>query len=151
MYTTLPTVLKRDETRTSNSLLVLGNTLFPKLIGEDTNGAVSAAVVKVPLMGGPPLHRHAREDEWFFILKGELILQLAEEQVTAGEGMSILLPRGVPHTFQNFQETLAEALVLATPSGLENFFTEAASTPMFAMGALMEVYGMTVVGAPLGL
>src|SRR6195952_1467347 len=51
--------------------LLEGDTFFTKISSKDTDGDSflfeSTRVVK----GGPPLHYHPNQDEWFYILEGE--------------------------------------------------------------------------------
>lgn len=51
---------------------------------------------------GPPLHVHDRIDETFYVIEGELTFRLDDDVVTGGSGMTVHVPRGVPHTFANF-------------------------------------------------
>ncbi len=71
----------------------------------------------------PPLHIHEREDEFFYVLDGELLVTRGEEQIRVLPGESVFLPRGVPHTFR-IKPPSARALVLISPSGFEQFFWE---------------------------
>src|SRR4051812_12951655 len=48
-----------------------------------------------------PLHTHAREDEYSFVLEGEVGFQLGDEVLYAAAGDLVLKPRGVPHAFWN--------------------------------------------------
>jgi mannose-6-phosphate isomerase-like protein (cupin superfamily) len=127
----------------------MGQEILVKTGTRDTCGVFSVIELKAPPMSGPPLHKHTREDEWFYILAGELTFQLDNRRVVAGPGASILAPREVPHTFQNFGDTTAEVLVMVTPGSLEEFFAEAGSTPPEELEALMNSYGMEVLGPPL--
>jgi len=145
---TEPVVTAPGESRIT-PILLMGQEFFMKAGSEDTDGVFSVFELKAPPMSGPPLHKHTREDEWFYILAGELTFQLDSRRVVAGPGTSILAPREVPHTFQNFGDTTAEVLVMVTPGPLENFFVEAESTPAEQLEALMNSYGMQVLGPPL--
>ena len=50
---------------------------------------------------GPPLHVHADEDDAFYILEGEVVVIVEEEEITVGPGTFVLVPPGVAHTFAN--------------------------------------------------
>jgi len=43
-----------------------------KLANADTDGAAAIFRHAVAPMSGPPLHRHSREDEWFYVLRGAI-------------------------------------------------------------------------------
>lgn len=52
---------------------------------------------------GPPLHVHP-VDEWFYVLEGELQMQLGDREVTGQPGDSIWIPRGTDHGFKTSGE-----------------------------------------------
>ena len=68
----------------------------------------------------PPLHRHATEDEAFYVLEGELTVQLGDEVLRAGPGEALLLPRGAEHTYRVDSEA-ARWLVLTRGGDFEAF------------------------------
>lgn len=70
---------------------------------------------------GPPLHRHSREDEAFYILDGDYLFKVDGLQFTASAGSSATAPRGTAHTFQNIGTKTGRMLVLAQPAGVESF------------------------------
>jgi quercetin dioxygenase-like cupin family protein len=65
-----------EQGRSSKPLNILGLDVFVKLANTDSNGAVAIFQHAVPPMGGPPLHRHSREDEWFYVLDGETTVEV---------------------------------------------------------------------------
>ena len=42
-------------------------------------------------------HKHDKEDEFFFVLEGELLLDLEGRTVNLAPGQGIMVPRGVVH------------------------------------------------------
>jgi len=60
---------------------------------------------------------HAREDEAFFVIDGEVLFQRGLERITARAGDAVLLPRGIPHGFAIRSET-ARMILVFTPAGL---------------------------------
>jgi mannose-6-phosphate isomerase-like protein (cupin superfamily) len=42
-------------------------------------------------------HRHEREDEFFFVLEGRLLIDLEGRTVTLEAGQGLVVPRGVSH------------------------------------------------------
>lgn len=52
-----------------------------------------------PRGAGSPLHVHHDEDEWFYVLEGELTIRVAGRTVVARTGAFVFGPRDVPHTF----------------------------------------------------
>ena len=94
------------------------------LSAKDTGGALAMFIDHVPPGGGPPLHIHHNEDETFYILEGELDIQVNHDRFTARSGTSAFLPKGIPHTFANFGMQPVKALVVLSPAGLEGLFAE---------------------------
>src|ERR1700738_5170893 len=47
----------------------------------------------------PPLHVHKNEDEWFYLLDGEMTFHVAGENYSGTPGTFVSFPRGIPHTF----------------------------------------------------
>ena len=53
---------------------------------------------------GPPLHVHAGEDDAFYILEGEVVMIVEDDEVTVGPGTFVLVPPGVAHTFARLEQ-----------------------------------------------
>lgn len=93
----------------------------------DTAGAVSFVVHPLaPRALGAPLHTHRNEDEWSFVLEGEIGIQLGEDILIACPGDLVLKPRGVSHAFWNATDTPARMLEVITPAGFEGYFARLA-------------------------
>jgi mannose-6-phosphate isomerase-like protein (cupin superfamily) len=144
------------ECRTAAPLNVLGQGVLAKLIREDCDGQVSVFHLNVPPMSGPPLHRHSREDEWFYVLDGEITIEIDGQRTRLRADASGFAPRGTAHAFQNFSGTTSKMLVMTMPGGFERFFAEVDSAnegraePDFVrLEQLMNQYGMELLGPPL--
>jgi quercetin dioxygenase-like cupin family protein len=121
---------------------------------ETTDGTITALEVVVPPTKGPPLHRHRREDELWYLLAGHLRIKLNEQLLDAPTGSLVFIPRGTPHCFQNLGNDPARLLAVFTPAGMERFFEGAAALPPGALDsaafhAVAHRAGMEVVGKPL--
>ena len=95
--------------------------------GEETQG--NFALVEHPI--GPralaaPMHTHEREDEYTYVLEGEIGVQIGEEVLVAQPGDLVFKPRGVPHAFWNAADEPARALEIISPAGFERYFAEIA-------------------------
>ena len=86
----------------SNRLIILGVEMLAKLTNHDTNGAVAIHHENLPPMSRAPLHRHSREDEWFYVLEGQVTVQIDGQQTILRAGGSAFVPHGTTHTIQNF-------------------------------------------------
>lgn len=96
-----------------------------KLFGADTGG--SFALVEHPIepgaLGAPP-HLHHQEDEYSYILEGEVTVLVGERVIQAMPGTLIAKPRGVVHTFWNAGSLPARVLEIIAPAGFEQYFAE---------------------------
>ena len=103
-----------------------GSTLLFKAVAGTTGGAFSLHERRVPAGGRrPPAHVHPDRVEAFWVLDGEAEFELDGEQVTAGAGGFVLVPRGVAHTFGAGQAAAAHVLVLHAPA-LDAYFRDLA-------------------------
>jgi mannose-6-phosphate isomerase-like protein (cupin superfamily) len=68
------------------------------------------------------LHKHDI-DEAFYILQGELIVQVDDEVFTKRAGETAFAPRNVPHALANHSDADARYLLVCTPAGLERHST----------------------------
>jgi quercetin dioxygenase-like cupin family protein len=92
--------------------------------GDDTGGAYALFHAEVTPGGGPPPHIHRREDEAFYMLEGDLAVEVDGRPLRASAGTWLTLPRGSLHAFKNVGATNARMLILVSPAGLENYFAE---------------------------
>lgn len=157
MHTDKPFKVNAGEARFGRHFTMKGvtlNTLDIKISGKDTNQemAVFEQTGLTP-HGGPPLHIHMEQDEWFFVTEGEYLFQCGSEKFHLKAGDTIFLPRNVPHAFVQLTER-ARTIVSYIPAGsMESFFEETdkwTSTPSSEVIAnVFANHGMKVVGAPL--
>lgn len=99
------------------------NTLDIKISGKDTENdlAVFEQTGLTP-NGGPPLHIHPYQDEWFYVIEGNYLFQVGEDRYQLEKGDTIFLPRQVPHAFLQLSET-GRMIVSYLPAGkMEAFF-----------------------------
>jgi mannose-6-phosphate isomerase-like protein (cupin superfamily) len=71
-----------------------------------------------------PLHRHLREDEYSYVLEGQVGALLGDEVLVAGPGDLVFKPRNQWHTFWNAGDEPARILEIISPAGFERFFEE---------------------------
>lgn len=133
---------------------VTANTLDLKIGSADTGGgmAVFEQIGQSP-NGGPPLHIHPEQDEFFHVLEGAYRFQVGDEHFPASVGDTIFLPRAVPHAFIQLTEH-ARMLVTYQPAGdMEAFFRETAAwtapPTKEEVARVFAAHGMQVVGPPL--
>ena len=143
---------RRDE-----ELLIMGGRFDLKVSAKDTGGELCIYDTERSSKGGPALHLHHAQDEWFYVLKGEFVVKVGEDVVTLGPGDSAFAQRKVPHAFAMVSEGVGQMLVLFQPAGsMEDFFSqmvrlgrEIPKDAATEVKKLFEEHGMEVVGPPL--
>lgn len=112
---------------------------------------------------GSPLHVHHHEDEWFYVLEGELTIWVDGETHVAPAGSFVLGPRDVPHTFV-VSSDVARFLLVTEPGDFAGFvraLADPAPGPELPPGppappdmelvmATAAQYGLEILG-PLGI
>lgn len=96
-----------------------------RVSAEDSGGAM-AVIEEVPPMVDTPLHVHSREDELFYIVEGEHIVTLGDEEHRLGPGDAVFAPRGIPHAQRRVEPGVGRELIVLTPGGFEQFFRDLA-------------------------
>ena len=138
-----------------------GSLVTVKASAETTGGSVTVVEVLAPKGAGSPLHVHHNEDEWFYLIDGELTFWVGGRVIHATAGGFVFGPRDIPHTFTVDSE-LARFLLVAEPGGFEKFMRELSqpaltptppppSTEPPDMELLMKTaarYGMEILGPP---
>jgi mannose-6-phosphate isomerase-like protein (cupin superfamily) len=127
------------------------STILFKVLPRETGGGLFVIEHKGLGHGGPPVHFHLHQDEWFYVMEGEVLFQVGSERKTLRAGESMLGPRMVPHGFAGVGEKPAHLIIAFTPAGMmEGFFREAAVPNGPKMdAALFAKYDMQYVGPPL--
>jgi quercetin dioxygenase-like cupin family protein len=104
--------------------------------------------------GGPARHLHYEQDEAFYALEGEFLIEVGDKRIRLRPGDSLLAPRRIPHVWAHVGEGRGRILIAFSPAGqMEAFFREV--TKANAMPpqdtALWRAHGMELVGPPLAL
>lgn len=104
--------------------------------------------------GGPARHLHHNQEEWFYAVAGQFVLEVGEQSYQLQPGDSFLAPRGVPHVWACVGDGRGRMLIAFFPAGqMAAFFREAGRA-----GAMPRqdpefwlAHGMELVGAPLAV
>jgi quercetin dioxygenase-like cupin family protein len=83
-----PLIVKPGASSTGQVLNIFGDQIWVKVTGRESSGELAMIESITPPQGGPPLHRHEREDETFYILEGEFLLEVDGKQHRAGREAS---------------------------------------------------------------
>ena len=105
----------------------------------------------VPPGGGPPPHIQTREEEAFYILEGTVTFYAHGEEVQAGPGTYLNIPKGVKHKFRNNTDETARMLIFFAPAGVEGLFDEMAANKEIADQPENALEIMNEVGSRYGL
>jgi mannose-6-phosphate isomerase-like protein (cupin superfamily) len=97
--------------------------------GAQTNGGYYLTHAIVPPGGGPPAHVHTREEEAFYIVRGELTFRADDRELTATAGSFVNVPRGTKHRFHNSGTEEVEMIFWFAPAGIEGLFEELIEHP----------------------
>ena len=98
---------------------------------------------------GAPVHTHEHEDEYSYVLEGEVGMQLGDVEEVARPGDLVTKPRGVPHAFWNASDAPARLLEVITPAGFERYFAGLAE--LFASGPIPHPVALSELAAGYGL
>jgi len=115
------------EPGSGSTLKVLGVTHIYKAMSAETAGAFSLWEAVIPPGAGAPPHTHSREDESFYVLSGELLIEVEGDAapLRIRTGGFFFGARGRRHAFRNVGDEQARVLILSTPScGLDQMFAE---------------------------
>ena len=87
-----------------------------------TGGAISIVEEIAPL--DTPLHVHEREDEIFYILDGDHVVQVGEQEFQVAPGALVFAPRGVAHSQRRVVPRIGRLLTMFLPGGFDGFYRE---------------------------
>jgi mannose-6-phosphate isomerase-like protein (cupin superfamily) len=140
-----PFALAADE----GELVTFGDVrILIRATAESTGGAFSLFEELPPLVD-TPMHVHARDDELFYSLAGEHVIQVGEQELHLAPGGMVFAPHGVPHSQRRVVPDEGRLLIMTTPGGLDGFFRELAAADSSgtlgpdAYAAASERYGIT--------
>jgi quercetin dioxygenase-like cupin family protein len=115
------------EAGAGSTLNVLGATHIYKATAAETGGSFSLWEAVFPSGTGAPPHTHSREDEAFYVLGGELLVEFegAPAPHRIGPGGFFFGAHGRRHAVRNVGDQPARVLILSAPGrGLDQMFAE---------------------------
>lgn len=129
-----------------------------KVSSKDTQGAM--AVFEFTGSGGGPRHLHHEQDEWIYVIGGEIDLELAKERRRLSAGESVFLPRKISHAWASADGKPVRIIDVYQPAGrIEDFFRQlgAYNSGTLVHEAMLfdqfsrffQEHGMDLTGPPL--
>ncbi len=144
---TEPIILKPGEGRSID----LGNfAMSLKASAGDTSAAFSLLRADEPPGFGPPMHIHHNAAEAFYVLEGEYLIFIRDEEHRCPAGSFILIPAGVPHGFRVGSQP-SRKLNLYAPAAMVGYFDElsaalARDAADEELAGIAERHGMEIIG-----
>lgn len=136
-------------------LNIVGDVARILVDSEETGGACVIFELTTAPGQGPPLHRHRRDDEHFFVLAGTARFVIDGREILLGPGGFAKAPRGSVHAFTNPGSTPLRMLITCTPGGLEAPFreahrlSEADRRNPAVLSAIFAKFDVDILGPPL--
>jgi mannose-6-phosphate isomerase-like protein (cupin superfamily) len=143
--------------RYQEELLIMGGQFDLKVSAKDSGGDLCIYDTRRQEKGGPAFHLHHKQDEWFYVMRGEFIVKVGDDSFQLKPGDSAFAPRTIPHAFAKISDDEGQMLVLFQPAGtMEDFFKQMSklgpNIPKNQEKDLKELWrthGMEIVGPPL--
>ncbi|MGZ3851875.1 MAG: cupin domain-containing protein [Flavisolibacter sp.] len=132
-----------------------GDTFYTKISTTDTDGDIYLFESSRVKEGGPALHYHYEQDEYWYILQGEFVFKVGDQEFKAKAGDTVFGPRMVPHAFAKVGEGEAKILMFFQPAGkMEDMFRKISDGATKNMteaeqDKFREEHGIKRVGPPL--
>lgn len=128
-----------------------------KVAAADTGGAMAVFECR---HSGWHRHAHDEQDEWIYVVDGEIACEVGDRRLRLRRGESVFVPRTVAHAWASRSEVPATVLEVYQPAGrLEQFFRQAGrytdppiheALGVDGMKQLFDAYGMRLLGPGLG-
>ena len=151
----IPPVTSGEDRLGERHKIGVSSTVF-KVLTQDTGGGLFILEHTNRKKGGPPRHLHHNEDEWFYAVAGQYIVEVGSERFQVNAGDSILAPRAVPHAWAFVGDTPGRLLIAFAPANkMEAFFRDNEKRSLegdYVNDAqVYRQYGLELLGPPLAV
>lgn len=119
-----------------------------KADAQQTGGAFTLLEADEPPGFGPPLHIHEDVAEAFYVLEGEYVIFIRDEEHRCPSGSFVYIPAGVEHGFR-VGSGRSRKLNLYLPAGMTGYFEELATAN--SEGRKLGDDELTTLGARYGV
>ncbi len=131
---------------------VVGDGIRILLDSKTSGNACMVFEETTPPGSGTPLHRHAKDDEWFFVIEGTAKFVVDGKETVVGPGGFVFTPKGSVHAFVNIGKTPTRMVIGTYPGVLDDAFRaadklgrEGRANPD-TLGAAFKPHGVEFVG-----
>jgi DNA-binding transcriptional MerR regulator len=148
--------------RFNDGLNRYGTTIDCKVSGKDTSGAMCVLEVNNT---GWPRHVNRDQDEWIYVVDGDVECEIGKKRFRLGTGESMFIPRNIEHswvgpakvintyqpagTIEGFFQVLAKFKDVPTPEqAIEKSYT---AEQIDGLRRVFDAHGMSVTGPPLNV
>lgn len=127
-----------------------------KVLTAETGGNLFVIEQNNQKKGGPPRHFHYGEEEYFYVIEGNYIVEVGTERFELGPGDSILAPRKIPHAWAFVGDKGRMLISFAPANKMEAYFRSLAPhtyTDSSDKGQRERArqFGIEIVGPPLAI
>lgn len=124
-----------------------------KVTSQETKGALFVIENVIAKKGGPPRHLHHNEDEHFYVIEGDFVIEVGGKRFRLHAGDSILAPRKVPHAYAFVGDVPGRLLISYAPANkMQEYFETRGEGENYSSDAdRFRAYGMELVGPPIEL
>ena len=132
-----------------------GDTFYTKISTADTDGDLYVFESTRSKKGGPPLHYHFTQDEFWYVLEGEFLFKIGDETFTVKAGDTVFGPRMIPHAFSKVNEGNAKLLMAFQPAGQMEEHFKARSQGAYSkltpeeLDKIQQAHGFKTIGPAL--
>ncbi len=100
-----------------------GDAFFRKVSGADNDGQLFIFESTRNSEGGPLLHTHFDQDEFWYVLEGSYLIKVGDVLYEANKGDFVYGPKKIPHTFSKIGDGPGKLMVGFHPAGkIEEYF-----------------------------
>ena len=122
-----------------------------KASADDTGQAFTLLEAEEPANFGPPMHIHHDAAEAFYVVSGEYVIFIGDEEYACPAGSFIHIPAGVPHGFR-VGAGPSRKLNIYAPAAMVGYFNELADAIAAdemdddSLADIARRHGMEVIG-----
>jgi quercetin dioxygenase-like cupin family protein len=133
---------------------VLGDQVTIKVASAESPNGQAIVSVEVPPGSGTPCVTHAKEEEVYYLVEGELLMHTPTEKHLLQPGDMVHLPPLTPHGYRNPGDRPARFLAWTVGGPMDSFFVTMAERvhklpqDLEAMQSVLSEFGVQRVQAP---